>query len=472
MSRAQAGDYGGLGWLAIIRLGLVQTALGAVIVLTTSTLNRVMVVELALPAMLPGILVALHHMVQMTRPHVGYGSDVGGRRTPWIIGGILVLASGGVLAAFATTLMDATLAWGVGLAVMAFLMIGLGAGAAGTSLLVLLAKKVAAARRPAAATLVWIMMIAGFAITAGVAGQFLDPFSPQRLVAVTGTVSLAAVIITLFAIRGIEASAGGYSTDNSADNSADNRADSDAAEGGDGNRMPDFRVALREIWEERQARQFTVFVFVSMLAFSAQDLILEPFAGTVFGMTPGESTQLAGIQHSGVLMGMLMVALSGSLLKLNSVVHLRRWTVGGCIASGFALLGIASGGGYAEHWPLATNVFLLGASNGAFAVAAIASMMNLAADGRARREGLRMGLWGAAQAIAFALGGFLGTVAIDVTRQFVSEPAAAYALVFTAEAILFLWAARLGSAVRNTQPHHAPAPAFGEVAVASLLNER
>ncbi len=449
----------GLSWLAIIRLGLVQTALGAVIVLTTSTLNRVMVVELALPAMLPGILVALHHMVQMTRPHVGYGSDVGGRRTPWIIGGILVLASGGVLAALATTLMEATLAWGVGLAVLAFLMIGLGAGAAGTSLLVLLAKRVAPQRRPVAATVVWIMMIAGFAITAGVAGQFLDPFSPQRLVAVTGTVSIAAVLITLLAIRGVE--------DGSADTGSSDPAEDNSPAG-----MPDFRVALREIWEERQARQFTVFVFVSMLAFSAQDLILEPFAGTVFGMTPGESTQLAGIQHSGVLIGMLMVALSGSLLKLNSVIHLRRWTVGGCIASGLALLGIATGGGYAEQWPLSVNVFLLGASNGAFAVAAIASMMNLAADGRARREGLRMGLWGAAQAIAFALGGFLGTVAIDVTRQFVAEPAAAYALVFSAEAVLFLWAARLGSAVRTTQPRHATAPAFGDVAVASLLNER
>jgi BCD family chlorophyll transporter-like MFS transporter len=83
-----------------------------------------------------------------------------------------------------------------------------------------------------------------------------------------------------------------------------------------------------------------------------------------------------------------------------------------------------------------------------------------------------MGLWGAAQAIAFALGGFLGTVAIDITRQFVAEPAAAYALVFSAEAILFLWAARLGSAVRNPQNNHTPAPAFGEVAVVSLMNER
>ena len=68
-----------LGWLGIVRLGLVQTALGAIVVLTTSTLNRVMVVELALPATLPGALVAMHYAVQVLRPRLGYGSDVSGR---------------------------------------------------------------------------------------------------------------------------------------------------------------------------------------------------------------------------------------------------------------------------------------------------------------------------------------------------------------------------------------------------------
>jgi BCD family chlorophyll transporter-like MFS transporter len=84
----------------IFRLGLVQAALGAVVVLTTSTLNRVMVVELALPALLPGLLVALHYAVQLTRPRMGHGSaTVGGRRTPWILGGMAVLALGGRAAA-------------------------------------------------------------------------------------------------------------------------------------------------------------------------------------------------------------------------------------------------------------------------------------------------------------------------------------------------------------------------------------
>ena len=93
------------GWGSIARLGLVQMALGAIVVLTTSTLNRVMVVELALPALLPGLLVALHYAVQLARPRMGFGSDVGGRRTPWIVGGMAVLASGGVLAALATALL-------------------------------------------------------------------------------------------------------------------------------------------------------------------------------------------------------------------------------------------------------------------------------------------------------------------------------------------------------------------------------
>jgi BCD family chlorophyll transporter-like MFS transporter len=84
------------GWFSIVRLGLVQAMLGAIVVLTTSTLNRVMVVELALPALLPGLLVALHYAVQTSRPRMGFGSDIGGRRTPWIVGGMVVLALGGL----------------------------------------------------------------------------------------------------------------------------------------------------------------------------------------------------------------------------------------------------------------------------------------------------------------------------------------------------------------------------------------
>lgn len=94
-----------LGWFGIARLGLVQAALGSIVVLTTSTMNRVMVVELALPAILPGALVGLHYATQLLRPAFGHGSDRGARRTPWLIAGMLVLAIGAIAAAGATALM-------------------------------------------------------------------------------------------------------------------------------------------------------------------------------------------------------------------------------------------------------------------------------------------------------------------------------------------------------------------------------
>ena len=157
-ARGEQDDAQGLGWIAILRLGLVQTALGAIVVLTTSTLNRVMVVELALPAMLPGALVGLHYAIQALRPRWGYGSDVGGRRTPWIIGGMAMLALGGTLAALATVLMMSSTSAGILLAVTAFTLIGVGVGAAGTSLLALLASHVAPRRRAAAATIATFLL--------------------------------------------------------------------------------------------------------------------------------------------------------------------------------------------------------------------------------------------------------------------------------------------------------------------------
>ena len=86
-------------------------------------------------------------------------------------------------------------------------------------------------------------------------------------------------------------------------------------------------------------------------------------------------------------------------------------------------------------------------ANGAFAVSAIGAMMGLAADGRASREGTRVGLWGAAQALAFGAGGLLGTGSSDLARALFGTPEAAYAAVFVAEAVLFLAAARLASGV-------------------------
>lgn len=417
-----------LTWFQIVRLGLVQTALGGIVVLTTSTVNRVMVVELALPAMVPGALVSIHYAMQILRPRWGHGADQGWRITPWIVGGMTVLAAGGSLAAVATALIAWDRTAGIALAVLAFVLIGAGAGAAGTSLLALLAKRVAPQRRPAAATIVWLMMIAGFAVTALAAGAFLDPFSMPRLIAVATTVSVLALMVAIAAVAGIE----GRSP-----------APGRSAEPADDHPQPAFRTVLREVWAEPRSRLFTIFIFVSMLAFSGQDLILEPFAGLVFDLSPGATTRLSGIQNGGVLAGMVAVALLGTFLRHDGWGSPRLWTVLGCIASAAALAGLAFAGLAGPAWPLRLNTFLLGVGNGIYAGAAIGTMMALAGMGAERREGMRMGVWGASQAIAFGIGGFLGTVAVDLTRVITGSSLVAYGGVFAAEALLFLAAAAI-----------------------------
>jgi len=413
-------------WLQIVRLGLVQSALGAIVVMTTSTLNRIMVVELALPAALPGALVALHYGMQLSRPWLGHGSDVGGCTTPWIVGGMSLLAFGGFGSAVATAWMSTNLAAGIALAVLSFLIIGIGVGACGTTLLVLLAKRVAEEQRATAATIVWVMMIAGFILTTAIAGHLLDPYSPGRLVAVAAGVSAAAMAITAISIWRVEGS------------------------------LPDvpatattppckFFPALTEVWHEPRARRFAVFVSVSMLAYSAPELILEPFAGSVFGFTPGESTTLAGVQHSGTLAGMILIGIGAGSFGRRRTVSMQTWTMSGCVGSAAALFGLTAASLSAPAWPLRATVFALGLSNGVYAVAAIGSMMSLAGAGQTAREGIRMGLWGAAQAIAFGLGGFIGTLGIDFARFAIGSTPSAYALIFAGDASLFLVSAVLAT---------------------------
>ena len=415
-----------MSWFGIVRLGLVQMALGSVVVLVTSTLNRVMVVEFALPAILPGALVALHYIVQVLRPRMGWGSDKGGRRTPWIVGGVGAMSAGALTAATGACLLPTSFVAGLLIAIVGFVALGLGVGAAGTSLLTLVAHRAAPNRRAASATILWLMMIFGIAVTAGIASKLLDPFSPQRLLGITAAVGAIAIVLTLIAVWGVEGPP------------AFTHVASPAAA-----RSP-FLPALKEIWAERQSRRFAQFVFVSMLAYSAQELLLEPFAGAVFRLTPGETAALTGLQHGGVLAGMTLVALATVWAGAYRGRVMRAWTMGGCIASAIGILALAFAA-LDPALPLRPVVFALGAANGAFAVSAIGAMLGLAAEGRGARDGTRIGLWGAAQALAFGAGGLLGTGASDLAHRLFSDPALAYGTVFLAEAAVFLFAAKLAS---------------------------
>ena len=411
-----------LSWLSIVRLGLVQMCLGAVVVLMTSTLNRLMVVELSLAATLPGALVAIHYLVQISRPKWGFLSDIQGNRTKWIILGMIILAVGANLAALCIPLYSFNASAATILSFFAYTIIGVGVGASGTSLLALLATHTIQHRRAAAATITWLMMIFGIAVTATVVGKLLDPYSVERLIKIVFGLTLVTVAITFISTLNIERGLSSIKKNV--------------------NKSQSFLTGLKVIWANSQTKRFSVFVFLSMTAYFMQELILEPYAGIVFSFTPGQSTSLSGMQNGGVFLGMLAVGIACTGFKFGA---LKNWVWAGCMGSCISLVLIALAGQSPEIVPLAPLVFGLGIFNGMFAVAAIGSMMSLASQNNDNREGTRMGLWGAAQAIAAGFGGLLGTVLVDLLRLANFSHADAYGTVFIFEAALFALAASIAT---------------------------
>lgn len=433
-----------MSWWQLIRLGFVQAAIGAAVVLLTTTINRVIVVELGLPASVSGLLVALHFGVQLVlRPRLGHDSDRSGSRTPWIVGGLVLCAVSGVALAASLPVMRDHIAIGIVLASMASLALGAGVSAAGTPLLALISERALPSQRAGAAAITWILMIVGIIITAATSGAMLDPFSFARLLRISAGIGGAGVVIAVLATFGIERRAARRTE------IAAQRVDvaPSALAAVDASHRT-FIGSLRSVWREPAARAFASFVFLAMLAYSAQDLILEPFAGIAFGMTPGESTKLSSTHHGGVLVGMVLAALIATRTG-----QLRHWAAAGCFASALTYVALTLTPAIGDVRVFRAVVPLLGIANGVFAIGAIGSMMALTGDRSDGRAGLRLGVFGAAQAVAYAVGTLAGAAGVDVARTILHSPVRGYLTVFGVEAALFAIAA--GFALRSASSERA-----------------
>jgi BCD family chlorophyll transporter-like MFS transporter len=185
-------------------------------------------------------------------------------------------------------------------------------------------------------------------------------------------------------------------------------------------------------------------------------------------LTVGGSTHLSATLHTGSTLGMVTVALLGARALRGRGPSLRALVILGCVASA-ALLAVLGTMATRPAWPLAATVSALGFANGVFAVAAIGSMMELAAAHADGRSGLRMGLWGAAQALAFATGGILAALLVDVVRQMLGQPVGAYAVVFLCQATLFLTAAWIAARLESRSNPARGTPRRGAAAPIATL---
>ncbi len=396
-----------LGWGGLVRLCLANAAIGGLAALTVNLFNRLMTVELSLPQLLPGLLVALHYGVQLSRPIWGHRSDTKGGRTPFILGGTAMVGLAVVAMAWGVSLAETSLWGAIAVWVLAYAAVGFGIGAAGTSFLALLATAASDKQKGAAATVAWLMLIAG-AIAASIGtGAALDPYSTERLIAVIPVVAAIAFALAWIATWRVEGRLGAVPAPTETK----------------------LKPALQATWADGAARRFTGFVFLSILAFYLSELILEPFAGHVHGLSPDDSLKLSGGKDGAALLGMI----AAGALATFGLGSLRVWAVTGCILSAIALLMLGGGA------PLVPSTVLLGLGNGLFVVGAIGSMMRLAAREKGA-TGTRMGVFGAAQAVAAGIAGLVATGLVDVVRLGFSD-AVAYGAVFTLEALLFLAAA-------------------------------
>ncbi len=440
----------------LLRLSLFQVSVGMATVMMLGTLNRVMIVELGVPAFVVAIMVALPVLSAPFRALLGFRSDthrsaLGWKRVPYIWFGSLWQFGGLAVMPFALIVLsgDQTLGpdWaGEVLAGLAFLMTGLGVHMTQTAGLALASDRATEETRPRVVALLYVMNLLGMAVSALVLGALLTDFSNLRLIQVVQGSAVVTLLLNLVAL---------WKQEHLRPMSTTERAEP----------RPRFRDAWADFAKGGQAGRLLAVVALGTAAFSMQDVLLEPYGGQVLGLSVSKTTLLTALWSVGAIGGFAFAA---------------RWLAAGMMPYRMAgrglLAGIAAFACVILAGPMnSVPLFFLGAAtiglgSGLFAVSTLTAAMILPVGGSAGR-GLALGAWGAAQATAGGIGIALGGSIRDAVNQValsgrlgeaLTGIGTGYATVYHIEiGLLFLTLVALGPLVRIATPGLKPAPQQG-----------
>jgi BCD family chlorophyll transporter-like MFS transporter len=416
----------------LLRLALFQVAVGMALVLLVGTLNRVMIVELNVPAALVALMVALPVLYAPFRALVGYRSDthrsaLGWRRVPFIWMGTLIQFGGLAVMPFALLVLSGGgnasqwPAWvGPAGAALAFLLVGVGLHTTQTAGLALVTDLAPAEAQPKVVGLMYVMLLAGTIVSALVFGAVLQDFSPARLVQVIQAAALATLVLNTIAMWKQEA--------------RDPRR-----RPGQGPAEPDFSLAWKTYIEAGGTRRALVAIGLGTMAFGMQDVLLEPYGGQVLGLAVGDTTWLTATLAGGGLVGFSVA--SAVLSRGTDPAHMA--ATGAKIGvPAFAAVILAAS---LQSIPLFfSGALLIGLGAGVFSHGTLTMTMN-----RAPKEhtGLALGAWGAVQAtaagVAVALGGVLRDLVNllathGVLGKALSGASTGYAFVYSLELAMLL----------------------------------
>jgi BCD family chlorophyll transporter-like MFS transporter len=426
----------------LLRLSLFQVSVGMALVLLVGTLNRVMIVELHVPALLVAGMVSIPLIFAPFRAIVGFRSDVhqsslGWRRVPYIWMGTLVQFGGFAIMPFALIVLsgdsNAPPIVGQLAAGLAFLLIGAGMHTVQTVGLALATDLAPPETHPKVVALMCMMLLIGMVASALIFGGLLAHFSELRLIQVIQGAAVTTMVLNVSAMWKQEARG----------------AKRNAAPG----ERPTFRQAWKDFASEGKATRRLVALGFGTIAFSMQDILLEPYGGQILHLAVGTTTALTALLALGGLSGFLIAART-----------LGRGTDPYRLAGIGALVGLIAFSAVIFSDPLeslalfAVGVAMIGFGAGLFAHCTLTTAMRLARPGQI---GLALGIWGAVQASAAgsstAMGGLIrdfvtSLAAKGVFGEALSTPAMGYSVVYHIEiAMLFVTLVSVGPLVRSAR---------------------
>jgi BCD family chlorophyll transporter-like MFS transporter len=436
----------------LLRLSLFQVSVGMAMVLLTGTLNRVMIVELNVPAWLVGLMVSLPIVFAPFRALIGFKSDthksvLGWRRVPYIWFGTMLQFGGFAIMPFAllvlTGLGHGSAAWGQAGAALSFLLVGAGLHMTQTAGLALANDLAPPEARPRVVALLYVMLLLGMAVSALIFGVLLRDFTHVKLIQI-----IQGAAVVTFVLNGISLW----------QQEPRNPKLTDPALP----RIP-FDVAWRRFATSGNSKRLLVAVGLGTAGFSMQDILLEPYGGQIFGLGVGQTTILTAMLAGGTLAGFAVAARS-----LGRGADPHRIAATGALAgiAAFAAVIFAAPFGSVTLFRLGTAAIGLG--GGLFAVGMLTAAMDLAAGGM---NGLALGAWGAVQAtsagLAIAASGTIRDAVSSLAEsgalgEALSGPEVGYSFVYHLEiGLLFATLAAIGPLVRSANGQRRTETKFG-----------
>ena len=393
-----------------IQLGLIHMAVAMTLVPINSTLNRVMIKDLAISATVVAILASLPYLFSPIQMAIGSYSDkhpvFGLRRTPYIVLGLLLTVAGVILSPAVAFLLVSNWWMGILAGVLAFGAWGMGYNFATVSYLSLASEISGEKGRARTVAVMWFMMIAGIIFTAISLGQMVEPYTQQALVRAFWVVGLAALILGSLGLFRLE------------------KRSVDGAPASEGYSWGEMFGAISQ---NRQARLFFWYLAILLAAILGQDILLEPFGGEAFGLSVQQTTRITSIWGMCVLVALLVAGALEGRVRKRTVAAAGGWGV----LLGFIM--ILSSGIMTSKGVFYSGVMFLGLGTGLSTVANLSLMLDMTT---AANVGLFIGAWGMANAVSRLAGTVLGGAVRDLVTQVVQSPVVGYVVVFGIEALM------------------------------------